>query len=437
MSEKTDGDNRVDAGGAGKPAAAAAAALSDADVRHNVKVNVLLDAIYTLGATDFALVAGPLYVYLKASNTVIGMINALAILALFGVVLSPYISTRFAYKKKYLFVVHLPYIGAYGLIGLGVIFSQNLGWSNAQLLNFVFAMMALNLLASGFVTLPHQEFLASCIPMRYRGRYTGFSMGLGSAGSIISSTVGGFLLYYLTKPAAFGWLYIMMWVFCQAGYVMCLFARERRTPVENAPTPWTKRMFQALWADKAFLRVVMLNFLFFTLINPAFTFIPIYGYRDLNMIPATAATILIVQQIVRALLASHVGILTDKFSPKRVFPFCLVAAALAFVPLLVVKNAYGVYISSGLSALCLVGAMASFNALIFGVPAPENRSGHFTIQILFRNLSEFAGMLAMGVLCDRLGYLPVFALWIPLSLAFGLMAWKLLAPLSAKANDYA
>ena len=417
-------------------AAGRADELSEADAKHNVKVNVLLDAIYCLGAADFALAAGPMYVFLGASNTMIGTINALAILALLGVILSPYISNCFPYKKKYLFVVHLPYIGAYGLIGFGVIFSQSLGWSNHQLLNFVFAMMVLNFLASGFVALPHQEFLSACIPMHYRGRYTGFSMGLGSAGSIVSSLVGGIVLLHVTKPMAFGWLYVMIWFFCQLGYVLCLFAREPRTPVENSPKPYSKGMFVSLWKDKNYLRVLVINFLFFTLINPAFIFVPIYGYKELHMIPATAAVIAVVQQVVRALLSSHIGIFTDRWSAKKLFPVWLAVAALSFVPLFIMKNAYAVYISSALSALCLVGAMASFNALIFGLPSPENRSGHFTIQILLRNFSEFAGMLLMGVLCDKLGFSMVFAVWVLLSLAFLIMAWKLLKPLSSDSKDY-
>lgn len=412
--------------------------LSEVDVKHNVKVNVFLDAIYAFGAADFALVAGPLYVFLGASNTLIGAINALAILALLGVALSPYITKRFPYKKKYLFVVHLPYIGAYGLIGLGVLLSGTLGWTNQQLLHFVFAMMVLNFLASGFVTLPHQEFLAACIPMRYRGRYTGFSMGLGALGGIVSSAVGGIVLLHLAKPMSFGVLYIMIWFFCQVGYVLCLFAREPRTPVENSPPPFTRAMFVALWQDRKYLRVLAINFLFFTLVNPAITtFVPIYGYKELGMAPATAAVIILVQQAVRAALSSHVGIFTDRWSPKRMLPLWFLAAGLSLVPLFVLKNAYGVYLSTGLSALCLVGANASFNALIYGLPSPENRSGHFTAQILLRNLSEFVGMLSMGVLCDALGFPVVFGIWIPLSLALFAMAMKLLQPLSTQAKDYA
>lgn len=413
-----------------------ASRLSEADVKHNVKVNVFLDAIYCFGAADFALASGPLYVYLGASNTLIGAINSLAILALLGVLLSPYITRRFPYKKKYLFVVHLPYIGAYGLIGLGVLLSGMLGWSNEQLLHFVIAMMVVNFLASGFVTLPHQEFLAACIPMSYRGRYTGFSQSLGSVGGIVSAAVGGLVLLYFAKPMSFGVLFVMVWFFCQVGYILCLFAREPRTPVEESPPPYTRGMFSALWRDGKYLRVLGLNFLFFALINPAFAFVPIYGYKELGMEPATAAVIVLVQQVVRVVLSSHIGIFTDRLSAKKMLPLWLVAAALSFVPLFLLPNAYGVYASSALSALCLVGVNASFNALIYGLPSPENRSGHFTAQIVLRNLSEFVGMLSLGVLCDVLGFTRVFSGWIVLSLGFFLFARRLLRPLSSEARDY-
>ena len=411
--------------------------LPETDIKHNIKVNVLLECIFILGSSDFITVLGALCAYLGASNKFIGTISSLAVLSILGTVISPYISNRFAYKKKYVFVSHLPYIGAFGLIAMGIFFSASFGWSNEQLLKFIFAMMVLNFLAAGFVTLPKQEFLAACIPMRYRGFYMGLSLGIGSIGGIASSVLQGFILLRFAKPMAFGWSFLLIWIFCQSGYLFALFARESRSPIERSPKPYSKEMFISFWKDKNYQKFLSIYFLFFTLINPAIMFVPIYGYKELDMIPATAAVIAIIQQAVRMLLSSHIGLYTDRLSPKKVLPVWFVIAALSFVPLLMIKNAYAVYISIAVSSLCLAGATISLNALMLGLPSPENRSGHFTIAIFLRNLSEFVGMLLMGFLCDAIGFSIVFVIWVPLSLTLFIMAWKLLKPLSSNSKDYA
>ncbi len=315
--------------------------MSDADIKHNVKVNVLLDAIFFTGVADVALVAAPMYVYLKASDPLIGLMGTLSLVSLIGVFLSPFISRRFPYKKWYLFVSHIPYIGAWGFTGVIILLTGTLGLTHHQILMCVFLLNSMGAFFGGFVSLPHQEFLAACIPMSHRGRYTGYSFSIGGIGSVISSALGGLILLRVAKPMAFGYLYLMVWFICQSGYLMALLARERRTPVEKAPKPWTKGMTNALWQDKHFLRVVVINIAFALLIETGFYFIPIYGYRALHMIPAMAAIISIIQQVVRIALSSSIGQITDRLSPKRLVPFWFVVAALAFAAPVLMRNSYG------------------------------------------------------------------------------------------------
>lgn len=181
--------------------------LSKEDVEHNIRVNVLVAAVFQIGAADMALASGPLLVYLAASNSLIGFISGLGWMSLIGVFLSPFISRMCHRKKWYMFWAHVPYIGAWGVIGLLVVLSQQLGVSNPTLLFWFTVLSAANLFFAGFVTLPSQEFLAACIPMSHRGRYTGYSMSVGAVGSLISVSIGGVLLHCLTKPMSFGWLY--------------------------------------------------------------------------------------------------------------------------------------------------------------------------------------------------------------------------------------
>lgn len=413
-----------------------ARSLSDGDIRHNVRVNVLVAAIFQIGAADMALAAGPLLVFLEASNTVIGLINGLGWMALIGVFLSPYISRRCPAKKWYMFWSQVPYIAAWGLIGLMVIFSDLLGLSKPALLAVVVGLSAANLFFSGFVTLPSQEFLAACIPMSHRGRYTGFSMSVGAIGSLISSAAGGVILMYLAKPMAFGWLYVIFWVLAQGGCALALLAREPRVHVGEPPAPWSRGMFGALWQDKNFQRVLVSNLAFFALLFPCMVFVPIYGYKVLGMPAATAAAIAIIQQVARLALSSHIGIWTDRIGAKRITPLWFALAGVSLLPLFLFKTPVALYVTVAIQAVCFAGIMSAFNPLLLGTPKPEHRSGHYSVQIILRNFLDACGMMATGFLIDRISFVSYFAAWSLLALALAFFVGRLLAPLAEDASEY-
>ena len=410
--------------------------LSSQDINHNVRVNVLVAAIFQIGAADMALAAGPLLVYLGASNTIIGLMSGMGWAALLGVFLSPFISVRCPQKKWYMFWTHVPYIGAWGLIGVLILFSSALGLNNEQILFWVVALSAANFFFSGFVTLPSQEFLAACIPMSHRGRYTGFSMSVGAVGSLISTLIGGYLLLTLAKPMSFGWLYVLFWIFAQGGYFLALFAREPKGVSLDAPTPWSARMFQAFWNDGNFQRVLGSNLLFFSVLNPCLIFVPIYGYRELGMSAATAAVIAIIQQVARIVLSSHIGLWTDRLGAKAMTPVWFVGSAFSILPMLLWKDPIALYITVALQAVCFAGVMSAFNPLLLGTPKPENRSGHYSMQIIMRNLLDACGMVGTGILIDRIGFIPYFWGWAILALALGWVVRLLLAPLAKSSDDY-
>lgn len=411
-------------------------ALSEADVRHNVRVNVLVSAIFQIGAADMALASGPLLVFLGASNTVIGLINGLGWLALFGVVISPFISRHCPRKKWYMFWTHVPYLGCWGLIGFIVIASGLLGIPNPSLLWIIVVLSAANMFFSGFVTLPAQEFLAACIPMSHRGRYTGYSLSVGAVGSFVSSALGGVVLYYLTKPMAFGWLYVMFWAFAQCGYFFALMAREPRVAVQDAPRPWSGRMFRALREDANFQRVLAANLLFFSVLSPCMVFVPIFAYKVLGMPAVAAAAIAIIQQVARFALSAHIGIWTDRLGAKRILPLWFGLAAVSVLPILVVPSEWTLYGTIALQAVCFAGMISAFNPLLLGTPKPENRSGHYSVQIILRNLLDACGMILTGVLIDRISFGSYFVAWAIVALILAFVVRKLLSPLGERAEGY-
>lgn len=411
--------------------------LSAADIRHNMIVLIMLDAIFGMGATDLQIAIGPLWKYLQASNTVIGLVGSLQMTAIFGVVVSPFISLRFRIKKWYLLLTHIPYLAAWGLIGLALLFSKNLGFTDSTLLTIVVVLMGANYFLGGFVTLPHQEYTAACIPMSHRGRFSGYSQGFGAAASLISSAIGYVILRQISKPMAFGYLFLMTWFICQSGYLLALFGREQPTPVEKAPRPWSKKMLQAAWEDKPFLKVMILYCISMIIFASIFsTFIIQYGLRETGMIDASAASIAIIMQLGKILLSGPIGHITDKFSPKRMVPVWPIFACLTILPVLLLRNQLGVYASMAMSGVFAVGSYAAFCALLYGLPKPENRAGHFTIQILATYVSASVGPVIAGAMCDKLSYIVTFAIVAAAGLVLAMVSKAMLTGISTDAEAY-
>jgi len=411
--------------------------FTSAVIRRNMICTILVDSIWSMGYTEFMIASNPLFVYLHASNTVIGLISGFAWAGLLGVFLSPFITRRFRVKKWYLFVTHIPYLGSLGLLGLGLLFSQRLGLSNEFLLRMVVALTASSWLFGGFVTLPHWEYSAACLPMSHRGRFYGYAFTIGCILGLISNYVGMWILEHVPKPQCFGYLYAMTWIICQTGYIAAVFAKEKPTPIEKAPKPWSIKMIKAVVEDKPYLRVLLLYLLFYTafiaLIN---NYVQVYGLRVLHMPAQTVGLIGIIQKLVTIGLMYFTGRLIDRVSAKRVLNYSSLIMVLALAPVVIFRSPYSIYFSCGIGIIFSNLMWAGFMPLFYGLPKPENRAGHFTAQIVAWYLAMSLGPIVTGILCDRFDYIPTFAGLAVLALLCVPLAIYMLAPLSEKAQDY-
>lgn len=412
--------------------------LSPADIKHNMLTLIMMDAIFGMGVSDLSVVMGPLWKYLEVSNSVIGLVGSLSFLGLIGLFLSPYISLRMPIKKWYLFVAHIPYIASWGLIGVALILGQRFGWPLETLLTITVVLLGANHFFGGFVSLPHQEYTAACIPMSYRARFTGYSISIGSVLGIISAWIGGLVLIYVAAPASYGVLFLMLWVIAQGGYFLALVGREMRTPVEAAPKAWSAGMLKAFWQDRAFKLVLVNSVLSIVLFVPVYNvFLGQYALKGLSLPDQVAAYLVIVMQGVRILLASTVGHWVDRISPKRAFAPALVFGALSFAPVLLMKNEWGLYLTMGLMTVFMVAQNAITWALIYGIPKPEHRSGHFTIQLIATYATNAVSSIAVGAMCDRLDYALTFLILATGGLLLALFTHVSLKGVSADARDYA
>lgn len=416
----------------------AAPSLSKADIRHNMIVLIMMDAIFGMGVSELSVVAQPLWRYLGASNTLIGDVASLSILALIGVFLSPIISLRMPIKKWYLFVAHLPYIGSWGLIGVALILGQMFNWPTSTLLTIVVVLMGANHFFGGFVSLPHQEYTAACIPMSHRARFTGYSLSIGSVLGLFSAWVGGLVLKHVGAPTSYGVLFLMLWVIAQGGYFLALVGRELRTPVERAPKAWSRGMLNAFWQDRPFKLVLINSLLSILLFMPVFNiFLTQYGLQQLALPDYAAAYLVVVMQAVRIVLAGPIGNLVDHISAKRAFAPALLFGAASYLPALLMPNQWGLYLSMGMMTAFMVAQNAITWALLYGIPKPEHRSGHFTIQLLATYGTITVSNMILGRMFDAYSFRPTFMVLAIGAVALAALAHWTLRGLSGRAEDYA
>jgi len=411
--------------------------LTDKQIKKNLILMILMDSIFSMGAIDLQIVMQPLWKYLHATNTQIGMVGTWSMLSLIPIFLSPYISNKCRYKKLYLFFSHVPYIGTWGIMAFILFKTHSWNISSHTLLFLTIALSVATNVFGGFVNLPHQEYISNCIPMRLRGRLNGIGGTVGGSLSLASSAIGMWVLTVVAKPMAFGYLYLMTWFICQTGYIFALFGKEIPTPIENAPKPYTKEMFVDFWRDKRFLRVlimwIVLNFFFGSIIN---TFIIQYGLRDFNLPDATSAAIAMTMQITSTCCGALIGVFVDKIRPKRTAQIVPYWGAFALLPILIFPCKISVFVTMGIFATYNTMLYASYFSLLYGIPKPEHRSGHYTILTFVSMIASNAGLAVMGVLCDKLGYSGTFILVFFVAICIGIFGNKLLSPLSSNPEDY-
>ena len=408
--------------------------MPDADIRHNLKAIVLLDVIWAMGAKDIQLAMKPLLVYLGASNFLIGVITHQRWVALIGMFLTPWITRRFPRKKWYLFLVNVPYIAAMGILGFVVLESRRMDlihniWSIKLnlplglgvdltlpfLLMFAGAMAIMHQFFAGFVALPHNEYIAACVPMSHRGRYSGYSHAFGLVMAFGTASLGKWIIQSIPKPMCFGYLFLMAWGIWQSGYVMALFAREKPTPVEKSPKPWSRAMLSAAWNDKGYLRVVML-FSVLGVFTVAGEFIDVYAFKGLKVPLYYKAIFMQIGIIVGIPTYYYGGKIVDRLGPKRIVSWWSFGIMLSYLPVVLIPvlirfhiaPVWGIYghIFLGQPLLALWG-MAD-KVLLYGLPKPENRAGHYTLQLMIAYASSSIGGMLMGYILDRVEYLIVF-----------------------------
>ena len=413
----------VDTRAKGAEKALSADDLSPADVRHNMICNLALDGVWSVGWSDILIALTPLMVFAGAKDGLIGLMNGFWFAGLPGVILTPFITRRFRFKKWYMFSVNVPYMLMIGLIGLLGYFFVPLGIEKPTLLLGILLLYSLHWTFGGFCTIPGAEYMAACIPMRLRGQLMGYSLSIGAVGTLGLAALAKWIMDTYPEPKSEGIVLLIGATICQLCYIAALFARETPTPVEKSPKPWSREMLRRAWCDKPYVRALFLYASSAIFVGPVFGFITVYGLRTpmehgLGLAPSFAAVVVIWTTLSRIVSGATVGRLTDKLSPKRVIPVLFLIAALGYLPVIFMKSELGIYISMALTTVYAVGQVPAFVALLYSLPKPEDRSGHFTLQVLMQYIGSAAGPIIAGFVCQWIPYQKVFIGFAVIALLF-------------------
>ena len=379
-------------------------------IRRNMSCIILMDCMFVVGWKGGVFLALlPLLAYLDASNTQVGLITGASLAVLPGVFLTPFITRLFPYKKWYFFLTNLLYILPLGLIGVMVLLMGKLNITSAVMLSLMLISMLIHWFFGGFISIPRRELIASCVPSTHRGRLTGFTATAAGGLTIGSVAAGGLILHYVAEPRSFGYLFLLGWLIIQSGYIAVIFAKERRTPVELSPKPWSKAMLKAFWQDKNYVKYTIIQFLLTLFMGSnIMQFINYYGFHVLKMAAATGGIMMGIDQAIRLCGSTPGGILADKINPKRIIPLCMLLGSLSMWPVILMQNAMGVYLTLALGAISGVAAGPVWAVIGYGLPKPENRAGHWSISGMIGMVPHSLGAILAGILGDLFSLRTVF-----------------------------
>lgn len=415
-------------------AAHSGSGLSPQDVRRNFACLVWKGSVFAMGWAEVMVVLQPLLVHYGASNTQIGIVQGVLIATLPGMFASPWITRRFRRKKFYLYLTDSLYLLPVGIVGAAV-------WSGIEVAGgtmvlFIVWMMLAGQIAAGFGGLPNQEFFASCIPMRLRGRLAGISAGLGGLLSLGAASIALWVLAAVPEPRGFGALLVLAWFLCQIADTSVLFAKEPPTPVDASPEPWSREMWQAFIRDTRFVRVAAAVCLLSPLLGQLAVFAGVFAFRELRFEAQMAAWLGMTAAGSRLALSPVAGWITDRWGARPSLLMWAGAAGAGFVLLAVFPCAESVFVATGIAAVAWSGFSGAMNALTAGIPAPENRAGHFTLLGFLMIAANSAGPVLVGGLFDRLSYQAGFAVLGMAAMVLVGFSHRLLRGLSTDPADY-
>ena len=199
----------------------------------------------------------------------------------------------------------------------------------------------------------------------FRGRYNGLSHTTGSIAGIVTTAIGGWILATQPAPMSFGYLFLIAWLISTLGWSAGLFAREKKVDTEKVPLAWSKDMVNSVIHNVPYMRIIIVGFFSGVLFNGGGAFMQQYAYKELELPNYNAAIFQYITMIGRLVVAIPIGLIIDKYGPKRFYPYWGVITAFGLAFPIFLQNRWG--------HLYIHAQSSNFNGVVYNVEINPSR----------------------------------------------------------------
>jgi MFS family permease len=306
--------------------------------------------------------------------------------------------------------------------------------SHTLLLAIFFVLVALQNLGTGLTMPSWLDFVARAIPDRVRGRFFGGWLGVGGLLGIAGAALAGGMLVWLRWPWSFAACFAVSFLMVMVSYFIFALSREPARLEIHAPEPqaghllrravvWLADLWGLVREDRIFARYLAANILS-GLAGLGNGLLAVAALHQAHLSPAVVGfegTVLLLATTLGNFLWGALG---DHAGYRIVMIGTMLASSLSMALAFLARDAVAVtlaFLLLGLSTSGLIVAQLGW-VVDFGTPARRP----LYIGLAYLVLAPFAAgaPVAGGIMADRWGYGPVFALATLLGLITALVYWR-------------
>ena len=392
----------------------------------NFTVNIIEGIVYFFGLniSSFSTILPAYADKFTDSNFIISLIPAVMTLGFsLPQILSSGYTRGLKRKKRFVIIFGIPQRVSWLILAIATFF---LAKGNPKLMLILFFLCyATYTLSTGIIIPTWAEFIATIIPQKKRGRFSGYRNFFGSGLGVLAAMSANYILKTVPHPHNFAFCFFLTALFCISA--MPIFALSKEVPYLKPRDTgklrnYFKRLPNILFNDHNYSKYLLVTILFTfqAMVNVFYT---IYAIRKLQVTDAQIAIFTGVILASQAVSNIFWGYLADKKGHKTIIVISMLSASISPIIALIANSFFvycGVFVFLGFS----YGARAVSGFNILFEFAPDDDKATYvsltnTLTAPFSGLSPILG----GLLADLFGYEFIFAL----SPGIGLVALFMLA----------
>jgi len=358
---------------------------------------------------------------LTPSYVLIGLISTVSVAGWsLPQILGAHYVTRFPVKKDMIVVVTALERCPWLAFGLFIMFFPSTG-ADAMLVLF-FLVLSMTTMVSGLLGPAWLEMIAKIIPIRWRGKFFGFSFFVGSAVGTLGALLAGSLLQSYGFPYGFAYCFLVAFSLQVCSWAFLAIVREPEDPVAREATSFGRYLADLptiVRSDRNF-ELYLISSIVLSLGALGSPFYIVAAISDLNPSGEIIGLFTALYTGVQAITNVLWGILGDRYGHKRVLQLgaAIELSAGALAAFASSTSTYGlVFLLSGISVSAFT---VSGLSIVLEFSAPERRPIYVGLVNTLRSPFQAIAPLLGGALADAVPFRAIFLLG-AVVVAIGLM----------------